>query len=136
MPAWLLLPVRVLARLYRGKLLALLSAAHAAGRLQFHGDLQRLAQPAAFRSLMEEVRRLDWVVYAKPPFGGADAMLKYLARYTHRIAISNHRLVAADEHHVSFRWKDYRHGHRQRVMRLELPEFTRRFLMHVLRADT
>jgi hypothetical protein len=126
------LPVRVLARLYRGKLLALLSTAHAAGRLQFHGDLQRLARPASFRALIGEVRKQDWVVYAKPPFGGAEAVLKYLARYTHRIAISNHRLVSADEHEVSFRWKDYRHGHRQRVMRLELAEFARRFLMHVL----
>jgi hypothetical protein len=126
------LPVRVLARLYRGKLLALLAEAHAAGRLQFHGELQRLGNPAAFRRMLTDARKLEWVVYAKPPFGGAGAVLKYLARYTHRIAISNHRLLEADEHHVSFRWKDYRHGHQQRVMALEVEEFARRFLMHVL----
>jgi hypothetical protein len=126
------LPVRVLARLYRGKLLALLAQAYASGRLQFHGDLERLNSSVAFRSLLVETRAREWVVYAKPPFGGAAAVLKYLARYTHRIAISNHRLLKADEHHVSFRWKDYRRGHRQRTMTLEVEEFTRRFLMHVL----
>lgn len=126
------LPVRVLARLYRGKMLALLSTAYGNGKLRFHGDLQRFGRPAAFRALIGEVRRQEWVVYAKPPFGGAGAVLKYLSRYTHRIAISNHRLVAVDEHHVSFRWKDYRRRHRQRVMRLEVAEFTRRFLLHVL----
>jgi hypothetical protein len=122
----------VLARLYRGKLLAFLSAAYDRGQLSCHGDLQHLSRPAAFRALIREVRRQEWVVYAKPPFGGAGAVLKYLARYTHRIAISNHRLISADESHVSFRWKGYRHGHRQRVMRLELAEFARRFLLHVL----
>lgn len=126
------LPVRVLARLYRGKLLAFLTEAHAGGHLQFHGELQRLARPGAFHGLMAEMRRVDWVVFAKPPFGGADAVIKYLARYTHRVAISNHRLVTVDEHHVSLRWKDYRRGHRQRVMRLEVAEFARRFLLHVL----
>jgi hypothetical protein len=126
------LPVRVLARLYRGKLLALLSTAYDRGQLCVHGDLQRLSRPAAFRALIREVRGQEWVVYAKPPFGGAGAVLKYLARYTHRIAISNHRLISADDSHVSFRWKDYRHGHRQRVMRLDLAEFARRFLLHVL----
>jgi hypothetical protein len=126
------LPVRVLARLYRGKMLALLSAAYDSGKLCFHGELQRLARPAAFRTLIGAVRRQEWVVYAKPPFGGAGAVIKYLARYTHRIAISNHRLLAADERRVSFRWKDYRRGHRQQIMTLELAEFTRRFLLHVL----
>jgi hypothetical protein len=126
------LPVRVLSRLYRGKMLAHLCAAYDKGRLRFHGDLQRLDRPAAFRALIAEVRSHEWVVYAKPPFGGAGAVLKYLARYTHRVAISNHRLISADEERVSFRWKDYRRGHRQQVMSLELAEFARRFLLHVL----
>jgi hypothetical protein len=126
------LPVRVLSRLYRGKLLAFLSSAHRAGKLQFHGQLAHLDKPAAFGSLLAEARTLEWVVYAKPPFGGPGAVLKYLARYTHRIAISNHRLLDVTEEHVSFSWKDYRHGHRRRVMTLELTEFARRFLMHVL----
>jgi hypothetical protein len=126
------LPVRVLSRLYRGKMLALLCAAYDGGKLSFHGNLQRLARPAAFRSLIGAVRRQEWVVYAKPPFGGAGAVLKYLARYTHRVAISNRRLISVDEDRVSFRWKDYRHGHRQRVMSLDLAEFARRFLLHVL----
>jgi hypothetical protein len=126
------LPVRVLGRLYRGKLLALLRAAHAAGRLEFHGELERLRGREAFGRLLDEVRVLEWVVYAKPPFGGPAAVLKYLARYTHRVAISNRRLVEADDDQVSFAWKDYRHGHRRRVMTLDSAEFARRFLLHVL----
>jgi len=126
------LPVRVLSRLYRGKLLAFLEQAHQAGSLQFHGRLAELRNPSAFRGLLARARALEWVVYAKPPFGGPDAVLKYLARYTHRVAISNHRLVEATDEHVRFRWKDYRHGHRQRVMTLATTEFVRRFLLHVL----
>jgi len=126
------LPVRVLSRLYRGKLLAFLEQAHQAGSLQFHGRLAELRNPSAFRGLLARARALEWVVYAKPPFGGPDAVLKYLARYTHRVAISNHRLVEATDEHVRFRWKDYRHGHRQRVMTLETTEFVRRFLLHLL----
>lgn len=126
------LPVRVLGRLFRGKLLAFLEEAHRAGALQFHGRLVELRDPRAFRSLLARARTLEWVVYAKPPFGGPDAVLKYLARYTHRIAISNHRLLQATLEHVSFSWKDYRHAHRQRVLTLELAEFARRFLLHVL----
>jgi hypothetical protein len=126
------LPVRVLRRLFRGKLLAFLAEAYRAGRLQFHGRLVHLQNPRAFRSLLADARSLEWVVYAKPPFGGPDAVLKYLARYTHRIAISNQRLLNATDDHVSFRWKDYRHGHRSRVMTLEIAEFARRFLLHVL----
>jgi len=126
------LPVRVLSRLFRGKLLAFLAEAYRAGTLQFHGRLVDLQNPRAFRSLLADARSLEWVVYAKPPFGGPDAVLKYLARYTHRIAISNQRLLNATDDHVSFRWKDYRHGHRSRVMTLEIAEFARRFLLHVL----
>lgn len=126
------LPVRVLGRLYRGKLLAFLHEAYQAGALEFHGRLAELRRPAAFARLLAQARAVEWVVYAKPPFGGPEAVLKYLARYTHRIAISNHRLVEATDEHVRFTWKDYRHGHRQRVMTLEIGEFVRRFLMHVL----
>lgn len=121
------LPVRVLGRLYRGKLLALLEEAYQAGKLQFHGQLGELREPRAFRTLLARARALEWVVYAKPPFGGPEAVLKYLARYTHRIAISNHRLLEATDDHVRFTWKDYRHGNRPRVMTLELTEFARRF---------
>lgn len=126
------LPVRVLSRLYRGKLLSLLEEACRAGKLTFHGQLRELRHPRAFRSLLSRARGLDWVVYAKPPFGGPDGVLKYLARYTHRIAISNRRLLDATEDHVRFTWKDYRRGHRQRVLTLEISEFARRFLLHVL----
>jgi hypothetical protein len=126
------LPVRVLSRLYRGKFLALLQEAHQAGTLQCHGRLAHLCSAQAFRSLLDRARALEWVVYAKPPFGGPEAVLKYLARYTHRIAISNHRLLEATDDHVSFTWKDYRHQHRRRVMTLEISEFVRRFLLHVL----
>ena len=126
------LPVRVLGRLYRGKLLALLNEAYRSGKLQFHGQLVELRKPQAFRRLLARARALEWVVYAKPPFGGPQAVLKYLARYTHRIAISNHRLVQVTDDHVRFTWKDYRHGNRPRVMALELTEFARRFLLHVL----
>jgi len=126
------LPVRVLSRLYRGKFLALLQEAYQRGELQFHGRLSDLKNPRAFRALLDEARSLEWVVYAKPPFGGPETVLKYLARYTHRIAISNHRLIEADEEHVSFTWKDYRKANRSRVMQLEIAEFARRFLLHVL----
>ena len=126
------LPVRVLGRLYRGKFLALLQEAYQAGALQCHGRLAHLRSAQAFRSLLDRARALEWVVYAKPPFGGPEAVLKYLARYTHRIAISNHRLLEATDNHVSFPWKDYRHQHRRRVMTLEISEFVRRFLLHVL----
>jgi hypothetical protein len=126
------LPVRVLSRLYRGKFLALLQEAHQRGELQFHGRLSDLKNPRAFRALLDEARALEWVVYAKPPFGGPETVLKYLARYTHRIAIGNHRLIEANEEHVSFTWKDYRKANRSRVMQLEIAEFARRFLLHVL----
>jgi len=126
------LPVRVLGALFRGKYLALLEKANREGALRFHGQLQALADPAVFARLLKETRRKKWVVYAKPPFGGPEPVLKYLARYTHRIAISNSRLVSLTEEAVTFTWKDYRHGSRQRPMRLAPCEFLRRFLLHAL----
>ena len=126
------LPVRVLARLFRGKMLAALQKSFAADRLQFHGALSDLADAGRFRALCEQLRGKDWVVYAKPPFGGPEQVLKYLARYTHRVAIANSRITAADSDSVSFRYKDYARGNRNRVMTLAALEFLRRFLHHVL----
>jgi len=126
------LPVRVLSRLFRGKFLALLEDAYRSGKLHFHGQLHSLGCPTAFRALLSQAREREWVVYAKPPFGGPEHVLKYLARYTHRIAISNHRLLEHDRDQVRFEWKDYRHAHRSRVMTLPIAEFMRRFLLHVL----
>jgi hypothetical protein len=102
------LPIRVLSRLFRRLFLEKLAAAHAQGRLAFFGDLAHLAAPTAFASNLAPLRRAEWVVYAKRPFGGPAAVLAYLARYTHRTAIANSRLVSMDEHAVHFRWKDYR----------------------------
>lgn len=128
------LHVRVLARLFRRLFLDGILELHRAGQLTFFGDLAYLAQADAFAKWLAPLRKTDWVVYAKPPFGGPEAVLAYLSRYTHRVAISNHRLVSADADTVAFRWKDYRikRGDRQKVMRLATPEFIRRFLMHVL----
>ena len=132
------LPVRVLSRLFRRLFLDRLMTLHAAGRVAFFGDLAALAEPEAFRAHLAPLRRAEWVVYAKRPFGGPAAVLAYLARYTHRVAISNSRLVAMDEGGVSFRWKDYRTadaatGQVQiKTMRLSPDEFLRRFLLHVL----
>ena len=126
------LPVRVLGALFRGKYLAFLEQSHRQGRLAFHGQLRPLAEPRAFNALLRAVRARPWVVYAKPPFGGAEPALKYLARYTHRIALSNSRLLALTEAAVTFSWKDYRSGGRVRRMQLEPCEFIRRFLLHVL----
>ena len=100
--------------------------------LQFHGSLQELAAPERFQRLLRQLFSKDWVVYAKPPFGGADHVLNYLARYTHRVAISNHRLVSFNDDQVSFRWKDYAAGSKQKVMTVSTGEFLRRFLIHVL----
>ena len=122
------LPVRVLSRLFREKYLAYLRQAYEAGDLVLAGRLGELAAPGAWRAFLESLRRTEWVVYAKPPFGSPEQVLKYLARYTHRVAISNQRLVAIDNGDVVFRYKDYRHGRRPRVMRLTTTEFTRRFL--------
>jgi hypothetical protein len=128
------LPVRPLGRLFRGKFLAMLADLHARGRLILAGSLQNLADPQRFADWMDELRATDWVVYAKPPFGGPGQVLRYLARYTHRVAISNHRLVGLDDRSVSFRWKDYADGDVQKVMTLDGVEFVRRFLQHVLPA--
>jgi Putative transposase/Transposase zinc-binding domain len=126
------LPVKVLQRLYRRLFLAKLAAAHANGRLQFFGALASLADARAFARHLEPVRRSDWIVYAKKPFAGPEQMLRYLARYTHRIAISNRRITGLDDRSVTFTWKDYRDGREQKVMTLDAHEFIRRFLLHVL----
>ena len=128
------LPVRVLSRLFRRLFLERLIAAHKAGRLKFFGGHAALADPQAFAAYLAPLRRAEWVVYAKRPFGGPQAVLAYLSRYTHRVAIANSRLIACDRTGVTFRWKDYRaEGRdRQKVMTLATAEFIRRFLIHVL----
>jgi hypothetical protein len=126
------LPVRVLSRVFRRLFLDELRAAFEAGDLGFFGELARLAEPAAFARRLRDLRRVEWVVYAKPPFGGPAQVLAYLGRYTHRVAISNARLVSVTDQHVAFRWKDYRHDGKAKVMTLEPFEFIRRFLLHTL----
>jgi hypothetical protein len=126
------LPVKVLSRVFRGKFTAGLKKAFRKRQLSFPGALQPLAQEAAFRSFLRSLFRQDWVVYAKPPFGGPQHVLHYLARYTHRVAISNHRLVSFADGQVTFRWKDYAHHNKQRLMTVTAEEFLRRFLLHVL----
>jgi hypothetical protein len=126
------LPVKVLSRVFRGKFVAGLADAFRAGALSLPGDLQRVAEEPAFRAWLRTLFHHDWVVYAKPPFGGPDHVLHYLARYTHRVAISNHRLVAVTDDQVTFRWKDYRHWSRVRLLTLSAEEFLRRFCLHVL----
>jgi hypothetical protein len=126
------LPVKVLSRLYRRLFLIRLQAAFEAGQLRFFGDLASLAAPAAFAARLRPLRTIRWVVYAKRPFGGPEQVLDYLGRYTHRVAIANSRLVGLSEGRVSFRWKDYRHHDKQKVMTLAADEFIRRFLLHVL----
>jgi hypothetical protein len=132
-PAFLL-PVRVLGKLFRRLFLARLTALHEAGRLAFFGAMAQLADRRAFLRHLAPVRKKRWVVYAKPPFAGPEAVLAYLSRYTHRVAISNRRLLAFDETGVTFRYKDYRRSgaDRQQVMTLAADEFIRRFLLHVL----
>jgi ribosomal protein L37AE/L43A len=126
------LPVRVLSRVFRGKFLAGLRTAFKRGRLRFPGRSAALARPGRFDRLIAQTVRTEWVVYAKPPWGGPATVFKYLARYTHRAAISNHRLIGLAGGQVSFRWKDYAHGDRRGTMTLTAVEFVRRFLMHVL----
>lgn len=126
------LPVRVLSRLFRRLFLTRLQAAFDAGSLHFYNALEPLKAPAAFNTYLAPTRQTEWVVYAKPPFGGPRHVLEYLGRYTHRVAISNNRLIDFADGQVRFRWKDYRHDSRQKVMRLDAQEFTRRFLLHVL----
>jgi hypothetical protein len=126
------LPVRVLSRLFRGNFLAGLRAAYDAGQVGCHGRLAALAVPAAFAAWLTPLYGQEWVVYAKPPFGGPEQVLKYLARYTHRVAISNSRLVNMDGDQVTFRYKDYADDNRHKTMALAAHEFIRRFLQHVL----
>ena len=126
------LPERVLSRLFRHLFLTKLKAGHQAGKLRFSGDLERLVEPNAFVSFLAPLRRVEWVVYAKRPFAGPEKVLAYLSRYTHRVAISSHRLVAFDNGHVSFTWKDYAHCAAPKRMTLKAHEFIRRFLLHVL----
>jgi hypothetical protein len=130
------LPVRVLSRLFRRRFLDALTDAHQRGRLQFFGQYAQLADRAVFAQWLAPLRASEWFVYAKRPFAGPDAVLAYLSRYTHRVAISNQRLLAFDGRSVSFRWKDYRQKGRTRykAMTLEASEFMRRFLLHVLPA--
>jgi Putative transposase len=131
-----LLPVEVLSALFRRLLLEKLTAAHAAGELQFFGTHTKLADSKAFAAYLAPLRNSDWVVYCKKPFGGPEEVLRYLARYTHRVAISNRRLIACDDKGVTFKWKDYRleGPARYKIMTLTTGEFIRRFLMHVLPA--
>jgi hypothetical protein len=128
------LPVRVLSRLFRRRFLEALAAAHDRGQLRFFGECVALTDPAVFAEWLAPMRACEWVVYAKRPFAGPEAVLAYLSRYTHRVAISNQRLIALDERGVTFRWKDYRMDGRTRnkTMTLAADEFVRRFLLHVL----
>jgi len=126
------LPVRVLSRLFRGKLLAFLRDAFARGRLRFSGQLAGFASPARFQSWLRTFKKSDWVIYAKPPFGGPAHVLKYLARYRHRVAISNGRLLSCEQGRVTFRWRDSKDNNRPKVMSLDAVEFIRRFLIHIL----
>jgi hypothetical protein len=124
--------VRVLSRRFRTLYLRYLEQAYTAGDLQFHGDLQHLSDPHSFDRYLAPLRDSEWVVYAKPPFGGPDRVLDYLGRYTHRVAISNHRLKDLKDGQVSFAYKDYKHEQRHKMMTLSAGEFLRRFLLHVL----
>jgi hypothetical protein len=127
-----LLPVKVLAKLFRGKFLAALDRAYHKGELDFAGSTAELAEPEAWRCFKDGLYNKDWVVYAKPPFGGAEQVFNYLGRYTHRIAISNHRIVNFAEGKVTFSCKDYADGCQKKLMTLDAVEFLRRFLLHVL----
>lgn len=128
----ILLPVRVLSRLFRGIFLSLLRRAHLRGELKFHGSLQDYASFEGFCCCLKEAKRTEWVVYSKRPFGGAEQVLNYLGRYTHKVAISNQRLIDSDGSAVRFRWKDYRTGQQNLVLELDGIEFLRRFLLHTL----
>jgi hypothetical protein len=126
------LPVKALSKVFCCKFCEELRELFKQDRLQFHNSLQHLASSGAFSYFLWQLGQKDWVVYAKPPFGGAEHVLNYLARYTHRVAISNHRLVAFENDRVSFRWRDYVHGGKKKVMTVSADEFLRRFLLHVL----
>jgi len=126
------LPIGVLSRVFRGKFVAALRNAFPRGELQFHGELLPLAQPRAFAAWLRVLFRHDWVVYSKQPFGGPEHVLCYLGAYTHRVAISNSRLVALSDGNITFRWRDSAHGNKKRLMTLGVDEFLRRFLLHLL----
>ncbi len=126
------LPVKVLSSRFRNLFLVYLRKAFQAGRLKFHGEMAGLAHPSALEALCREARRIKWVVFVKPPFGGPEQVLKYLARYTHRVAISNRRLLSMEDGRVSFHYKDYADGNKTKVMTLAATEFIRRFLLHIL----
>jgi hypothetical protein len=126
------LPVRVLSRVFRGKLLAFLAEAHSQKELEFCGRMKTVADPVRFNALLQQLRKKEWVVYAKPPFGGPEHVLHYLARYTHRVAISNGRLLEMQNEHVRFRWRDSKDGNRRKILTLDAVEFIRRFLLHIL----
>jgi hypothetical protein len=126
------LPCGVLSRVFRGKFISGLKRAYREGKLCLAGDMQYLADKKTFLSFLRVLHQHQWAVYAKPPFGGASHVLNYLARYTHRVAISNHRLVALSDGKVTFRWKDYAHGSQQKLMTVSVEEFLRRFLLHTL----
>jgi hypothetical protein len=124
--------IEVLGCVFRGKFVAALRQAFAAGKLGFHGQMKSLAQPKAFSSLLRQLFRHLWVVYSKRPFGGPEYALRYLGRYTPRVAISNHRLVAFVDGQVTFRWRDSAHKNKKQLMTLPVEEFLRRFLLHLL----
>ena len=126
--------VKVLSRLFRGRLLAMLAEAHGEGRLRFSGHIAALADRRTFKRSLAPLRRAEWIVYVKDPFGGPEQVLRYLSRYTHRVAISNRRLVSVDDGGIAFRWKDYRieGPERWKTMTLTPHQFIRRFLIHVL----
>jgi hypothetical protein len=126
------LPLKVLSRVFRGKFVAGLKQAFQNGQMNFHGNLAPLVQPKTFAAWRRLLFRKDWVVYAKRPFGGPAYVLQYLGRYTHRVAISNHRLVSFTDGKVTFRWRDSAHNNEQKLMTLSIDEFLRRFLLHLL----
>ena len=126
------LPIHVLRCVFRGKFVAGLKSAFHGGQLHLSGNLALLAQPKIFASWLRPLFRKDWIVYSKPPFGGPEYVVNYLGRYTHRVAISNHRLVSFDDRQVTFRWRDSAHNNEQKLMTLSLDEFLRRFLLHLL----
>jgi hypothetical protein len=126
------IPVKVLSRKFRGKFLAFLKEAFQDGVLKFYGKLESLTGKTKFQVLIDTLYQKEWVVYCKKPFKSPWHVLRYLGRYTHRVAISNHRIVGLDNDHVSFQWRDYKNDNRTKVMALEASEFIRRFLMHVL----
>ena len=126
------LPSQVLSSVFRGKFIDGLKHLFRRKKLTFHGSLQWLEEPRSFTRFLRTLHQHDWVVYAKKPFGGPEHVLHYLARYTHRVAISNHRLLGMEDGKVTFRWKDYAHGGKHRKMTLAAEEFIRRFLLHVL----